>query len=82
MSKRMRLRDLRSRLCEMMDDGHLEGVWCDHAPGGLYGRCTFTSEWTFKLRQGGSTVDIVRWSGGEYSSETGFIDSQGGVPTS
>ena len=71
---RMLLRDLRSLLNKMMDDGHLEGVWCDHAPAGDYGCCTEPSEWTFKLYRSGSIVDTVRWSEVEYSSETGWIN--------
>lgn len=81
--KRMRLRDLRSHLNEMLDASIVKSISIDHAPAGVYGCCTEPSEWTYKLHGDTSILDTVRWSEGEYSSETGwFNDSQGGVPTS
>lgn len=73
--KRMRLRDLRSRLKEMLDNGNVDWISIDHAPAGVYGCCTEPSEWTFTLHDSVTSVlDTVRWSEGQYSSETGFIE--------
>ena len=71
---RMLLRDLRSLLNKMLDNNNVESVLVAHAPGGISGCCTFKSEWTFTLYRSESIVDTVRWSEGEYSSETGWIN--------
>ena len=74
-SKKMRLGDLRSLLNEMLDDGSISNVFVEHAPGGMYGCCNEPSEWTFTVYHDDALLDIVRWSGGHYTSEMGFINA-------
>lgn len=74
-SKKMRLGDLRSFLNEILDEGIVSTVLVEHAPAGIYGCCNEPSEWSFFVYYDDDLTDVVRWSGGYYTSEMGFINA-------